>query len=82
MSSSDLGQAGVGISVLLLDRGPEAVSPWGFGGVGQQPPGPVVEEQGQHGSHRGKEAQAQAEAQDSGQLRGLGGLCVGHGGPL
>lgn len=32
---SDLGQAGVGISVLLLDRGPEAVSPWG-GGTGKR----------------------------------------------
>lgn len=50
--------------------GPPQALTWELGGVGQQPPGPVVEEQGQHGSHRGKEAQAQAEAQDSGQLRG------------
>lgn len=33
---SDLGQGGVGIGVLLLDRGPEAISTWGGEGPRQE----------------------------------------------
>lgn len=70
---SDLGQRGVGIGLLLLDGGPEAVSPFEW-----QPPGPVVQEQSKSCGHRSK--QAQAQAQDGGQLGTPGGFCGGCGG--
>lgn len=99
---SGLGQAGVGVRVLLLDGDPEAVFPWGgegarlgggqgshtsqrrsglgpqraltgrLGGVGQQSPGPVVQEQDQHSSHGRQQDQAQAQAQDGSQFRACG----------
>lgn len=43
----------------------------GLGG-GRRPPEDVVQEQDQCGSHRGQQAQAQGQAQDSSQLRACG----------